>query len=182
MSQPIQSFSRNELQLSTKGNMGGTRRQIALIRARAVAAIPAADANTRTISTAITFVDDTLEVFGVWDITKNSGDVRHELQGEMDGKSYTNFCDFNVAGQESKILFEQMSMANEDLIAAIQDRRGDWRLIGSINEPATLQQATGQVGKAPTDSRHTAFIIQADDIGPAPILAIAPQTTVTPGV
>ncbi|UZR93154.1 hypothetical protein [Chondrinema litorale] len=179
MAQPIISLKKSELELATKGNMGGSTRKIGIIRADAVAEIPAADENTNTISSAITFVDDTLEVFSMIEITKNSGDVRHELQGEIDGKSYHNFIDFNLPTGLDKVLTLCKQLANEDVIAVAQDKRGNWRVLGTLDLPATLNQATGQLGKAAADANNTAFILEADWLAPAPILTVTPQFEVT---
>jgi hypothetical protein len=176
MAQPISSFNRDDLSIVDNGNMGGTTRHIYLIREKAVAAIPAVDPNTNTISTAITFVDSLTEVFAKIEITKDSGDVRHELQGETDGKSFKNFIDFSIPTHHDNNLALCKRLANEYLIAVAQDKNGDFRVLGSLKLPAHLNQATGQTGKLPADNKNTAFILEADDIGPAPILAIEPQT------
>jgi hypothetical protein len=103
--------------------------------------------------------------------TRGTGELRDELVGERDGKSYENMVEFFFPGSKKEISAFKKAVANTPGILICQDTNGNQRIIGvailngtaiSYGFPAYLESAPSTSGKASSDRKGTTFTFKAE--------------------
>jgi hypothetical protein len=120
------------------------------------------------VTVASDFVMKTGKSFKSFYCTLEKGELKGELQGPRDGKSWINMGDFFHPGNEPSVLGFMETIKNEDVVLLVKELNGQVRIMGAPNVPANLETATGTTGKATADERGFTFTIKSIN-GIAPV-------------
>ncbi len=102
-------------------------------------------------------------------VTIETSKLDGKLQGETDGKNFSNEATFFHPGQSADILGFLQWSKNSDLFAIIFENDGQARLLGHKGYPAKMISADSSTGDATTSKRGVTFTLKSARKGPAPI-------------
>lgn len=103
--------------------------------------------------------------------TRGTGELKDELVGERDGKSFENMVEFFFPGSKKEISTFKRDVANTPMVVICRDTDGNLRLLGvavlngtliSLGFPAYLESAPSTSGKASADRKGTTFTFKAE--------------------
>ncbi|MDJ1500468.1 hypothetical protein [Xanthocytophaga agilis] len=104
-------------------------------------------------------------------VTLETGELKHDAQGELDGMSFLNQLDFFMPGSRAEVLGFAQWAKNSSLIFLIPELDGQIRMLGHRAYPAKMIPASGTTGKASADRKGSNFSFKSVRKGPAPIFA-----------
>ena len=80
------------------------------------------------------------------DITDDTGELKNELVGSVDGHSFVQHLSFFTPGLQKKILGFMNSVANADMVFIAPDNNGVYFLLGDEKRAATLLSSPDESG------------------------------------
>jgi hypothetical protein len=101
--------------------------------------------------------------------TIETGELKSELQGEFDGKSFMNTLEFLHPGSRPEMLGFAAYCKNGNLIFLIEEQDGQKRLLGHPRYPAKMVSAPGTTGKESAARKAVTFTFQSVSSYPAPV-------------
>lgn len=102
-------------------------------------------------------------------VTLEAGELKSELQGEMDGKSFLNSVEFFMPGSKAEVEGFRQWAKNSSLIFLVPEVDGQVRMLGHAGYPAKLVTNPGTTGKETSSRKGSTFTFQSARKGPAPI-------------
>lgn len=107
------------------------------------------------------FVMKTGKAFKSIYCTLEKGELKSEMQGGRDGKSFMNMADFYHPGTSPDLLGFMETIKNEDVVILVKEITGQVRIVGRADLPANLESATGTSGKAIADEKGFTFTVKS---------------------
>jgi hypothetical protein len=101
--------------------------------------------------------------------TDETGELKFEMQGDLDGKSFKNEIEVFSPGHGKRLLGFMAWVKNSNGVLIAQDKDGQEYLFGSTLSPAKATTATGTTGKAPADRKGVTAMFKFDASYPTPI-------------
>jgi hypothetical protein len=102
-------------------------------------------------------------------VTLETGELKHESQGELDGISFLNQLEFLIPGSKKQVLGFTQWAKNSSLCFIVTEADGQQRVLGHPGYPAKMVSAPGTTGKAPADRKSSTFTFKSSRKGPAPV-------------
>ena len=133
-----------------------------------VSTIPAPDPDTNTISSDITMA--ATKTFFTVGFSRNKGEFRYDIQGEIDARSWFHEIELFLAKQRDSVVHQLFNVTNADLIFIVKDKNGQQWLLGDLENPMNLNTAPGTTGKGGTDVNGTTATWRVDTIPHTPYL------------
>jgi hypothetical protein len=86
-------------------------------------------------------------------VTQDTGGVEDMIQGDRDGKSFINKLTFFTPGNKPKLLGLIKQLLNANTVWLVPDAQGQYRVVGSEDFPAKMDEATITTGQTTEDRR-----------------------------
>lgn len=102
-------------------------------------------------------------------VTLEKGELKHDGQGEMDGRSFANTLDILHPGNSPEALGFLSFVKNADLVILLADTDGQKRLLGNRGYPAKLVDSKGTTGGTTASLKHSTMQFKSAGNIPAPI-------------
>lgn len=112
--------------------------------------------------------------------TLEEGQVQCKQVGQRDGKGYRNSADISFPGNTSLIHGFRAAGANRDFILIVQEKNGVLRVIGDLDNTATIDTDEETSGKKVEDKRESKITFGASGATPAPIYTLTMDDLLTP--
>lgn len=90
--------------------------------------------------------------------TQDTGEVRWEAQGGIDGKSFKHMFELFRPSSDAKTLAFLDLVKNANLVLIGRDRDGNWRVVGSEFMSAKLESGSGTTGKTAEDVKGDTMV------------------------
>ena len=103
-------------------------------------------------------------------VTRDTGGITGEPQGEMDGKSFLNKYAFVTPGNQAKALGFSRYINNTPLIMIVQEADGTLRMMGSDVFGVSFDSITPTTGATTAERKQVAFECSFPSVAPAPIV------------
>lgn len=100
--------------------------------------------------------------------TMDTPEVRSEMVGELDGKTYQHVMDGFIPGMDENVEAFGRMIASTKLIAIAVTVDGKRKVVGSKAFPAYANEVNMTTGKATSDRRGITFSLMSRGMGPAP--------------
>lgn len=167
-----------------KMNTAGTRTKLRVTCACSLTAFPktVAALALEADPAAVLAIGDTVKlgeafamtVGATWkevDILVNTGSITDTLEGEVGGQGYKSGFTFFVQGTDAAQLefANEVAAASGALVMQIQDKMGNWRVLGRHDDPAYIESAELTTGLVNGDRRGGAYVASATVGTVAPI-------------
>lgn len=140
-------------------NPKGFKQAVYISELAKVASIPAADANTLNVSTAITMT--ATNVFFKWEISENEQKWETNPEGDTDSMSYVTEVEFFIAGiTAAKSYILGTNGTGCPLCIIMEDKNGNLRILGEADNGVRIQakeQLTPKAGYLVTARVETAL-------------------------
>lgn len=101
-------------------------------------------------------------------LTDETGELKDEIQGELDGKSFSNMLEFLHPGEGDDIRGFAAYIKNNSGIFVVRSKEDKQFLFGSMLSPAKLVTGPGTMGKATKDRKGRTFTFKFDAGYPTP--------------
>jgi len=102
-------------------------------------------------------------------VTEDTGAVRSEMVGEMDGKSFEHYLDFFYPGNKEEALSFAAYINNGHFLFIAKDAEGKMRLVGNPQFPAQVDSNELTTGQSTSDRKGMTVTVKAKGNSPAPI-------------
>lgn len=114
--------------------------------------------------------------------TLETGEVRSSKVGERDGKGYENFVEITFPGNEAEFLGFEAAALNREMVLIVQEKNKKIRVLGSLDDPATVEPGESTSGKVVSDLRSSVLTMKATGATPPPIYTVDMASILTPAV
>lgn len=114
--------------------------------------------------------------------TLETGELRSTVVGPRDGKGFENFMEISFPGSEAEFLGFQAASLNRELVFVVMEKNKKVRVLGSLEDPATVDSSEGTTGKTVADARATVMTFKATGATVPPIYTSPLASILTPAV
>lgn len=126
-----------------------------------------------TFSSLIEYADEitmkTGKLFQPIYCTIETGQIQASLVGPRDGKGYENTLTISFPGNDSLFLGFKAYMANRDAIFLVREKNGKIRVLGNLEDTATMDTDDEKSGQKIADGRASVLTFKASGATSSPV-------------
>lgn len=112
-------------------------------------------------------------------VTLEKGELKHDGQGETDGRSFMNTLDILHPGNSPEALGFLAFVKNANLVVLLADLDGQKRLLGNPGYPAKMSDSKGTTGGTSASLKHSTLQFRSAGNIPAAIFQGAVMVNTT---